>query len=259
MAQGRFFSREFPSDSHAAILNETAARLLGWDDPLGKKINNWSKERGNFTVIGVVRDFHYESLHHEIRPMALFLSGGYYHRPEQVIAVKLQAGDLPRTLGAIETAWRRSAPSQAFDYSFLDQDFDKLYINEKQTRKMFTVFSLLALFIACLGLFGLASFLVEQRTKEIGIRKVLGASAPGLVARLDGSFLKWVLAASLLAWPAAWYFMGRWLENFAYRIDLAGWMFLLSAGLAVVIALVTVSFQTVKAALKNPVDSLRFE
>jgi putative ABC transport system permease protein len=108
-------------------------------------------------------------------------------------------------------------------------------------------------------LFGLASFMVDQKTKEIGIRKVLGASASGLVARLDGSFLKWVLAASLLAWPAAWYFMGRWLENFAYRIDLAGWMFLLSAGLAVVIALVTVSFQTVKAALKNPVDSLRFE
>jgi putative ABC transport system permease protein len=124
---------------------------------------------------------------------------------------------------------------------------------------MFTVFSLLALFIACLGLFGLASFLVDQKTKEIGIRKVLGAPVSGLVARLDAGFLKLILVANVLVWPVAWYFMGRWLQNFAYRIDLGWWMFLLAAGLAVFIALVTVSFQTVKAACKNPVDSLRFE
>jgi putative ABC transport system permease protein len=259
MAQGRFFSKEFPSDSHAAILNEKAAKLLNWDNAVGKKINNWSEERGNFTVIGVVKDFHYESLHHEIRPMALFLSGGYYKRPDQVIAVKLKTGDLVRTIGTIEKTWKEFVPSKSFDYSFLDQDFDKLYINEKQTRKMFTVFSLLALFIACLGLFGLASFLVDQKTKEIGIRKVLGASVPGLVANLDGSFLKWVLFANILAWPVAWYFMSGWLRNFAYRIDLNLWMFLLGTILAVLIALVTVSFQTVKAAFKNPVDSLRFE
>ena len=159
----------------------------------------------------------------------------------------------------MEKTWKGFAPGQSFDYSFLDQDFDKLYINEKQTRKMFAVFSLLALFIACLGLFGLASFMVDQKTKEIGIRKVLGASVSGLVARLDGSFLKWVLFANMLAWPAAWYFMGQWLQNFAYRIALGWWMFLLAAALAVGIALVTVSFQTVKASFKNPVDSLRFE
>jgi putative ABC transport system permease protein len=191
--------------------------------------------------------------------MALFLSGGYYKRPDQVIAVKLKTGDLVRTIGTIEKTWKEFVPSKSFDYSFLDQDFDKLYINEKQTRKMFTVFSLLALFIACLGLFGLASFLVDQKTKEIGIRKVLGASVPGLVANLDGSFLKWVLFANILAWPVAWYFMSGWLRNFAYRIDLNLWMFLLGTILAVLIALVTVSFQTVKAAFKNPVDSLRFE
>jgi putative ABC transport system permease protein len=259
MAQGRFFSREFPADSHAVILNEKAARLLNWDDAVGRKVNNWSRERGNFTVIGVVKDFHYESLHHEIRPMALFLSGGYYHRPEQVIAVKLRTGDLPRTLRAMEKTWKKFAPAQSLDYSFLDQDFDKLYLNEKQTRKMFTVFSLLALFIACLGLFGLASFMVDQKTKEIGIRKILGASVSGLVVRLDGGFLKWILVANLLAWPAAWFFMGRWLQNFTYRIALGSWMFLLAAGLAVSIALVTVSCQTVKAAIKNPVDSIKFE
>jgi len=259
MAQGRFFSKEFPSDSHAAVLNEKAAELLNWEDPIGKRINNWAKERGNFTVIGVVKDYHYESLHHEIRPMALFLSGGYYQWPEQVIAAQLETGDLSRTIKKIETAWKEFSPSCPFDYSFLDQDFDNLYINEKQTQKMFTAFSFLALFIACLGLFGLASFIVDQKTKEIGIRKVLGASVPGLVSNLNKTFAKWVLIANILAWPVAWYFMRGWLQNFAYRIDLSLWMFLVTAGLALMIAVITVSFQTVRAASKNPIDSLRFE
>ncbi len=259
MVQGRFFSKEFPSDSHAAVLNEKAAKLLNWEDPIGKRINNWSRERGNFTVIGVVKDYHYESLHHEIRPMALFLNGGYYNWPNQVIAARLETGDLPRTIKTIEKTWKELALSHSFNYSFLDQDFDNLYINEKQTQKMFTAFSFLALFIACLGLFGLASFIVDQKTKEIGIRKVLGASVPGLVSNLNKNFVKWVLIANVLAWPMAWYFMKGWLQNFAYRIGLSLWMFLLTAGLALLIALATVSFQTVRAASKNPVDSLRFE
>ena len=259
MSQGRFFSKEFPSDSHAAVLNEKAARLLNWDDAVGKRINNWARERGNFTVIGVVKDFHYESLHHEIRPMVLFLNGGYHKWPDRVIAVQLEAGDLPRTIKTIETKWKEFAPFQPFNYSFLDKDFDNLYINEKQTQNMFTVFSFLAIFIACLGLFGLASFIVDQKTKEIGIRKALGAMVPGLVTRLNRNFLKWVLLSNLLAWPVAWYIMRGWLRNFAYRIDLNPWMFLFSACLAALIALVTVSLQTVKAASKNPVDSLRFE
>jgi len=259
MDRGRFFSREFPTDSHAAVLNEKAARLLNWDDPLGKRINNWSKERGNFTVVGVVKDYHYESLHHEIRPMALFLNGGYYRWPDQFIAVRLETRDLAATLETIAAAWREYAPSRPFDHSFLDQDFARLYVNETQTRKMFGAFSFLAIFIACLGLFGLASFIVDQKTKEIGIRKVLGALVPGLVTHLNGGFLKWVLLANVVAWPAAWFAMRSWLQNFAYRIDLSGWMFLLAACLALLIALATVSFQTVKAACKNPVDSLRFE
>ncbi len=259
MAQGRFFSKEFPSDSHAAVLNEKAAQMLNWDDPIGKRINNWARERGNFTVIGVVKDYHYESLHHEIRPMGLFLNGGHYNWPDQVIAARLETGDLPRTLKTIEKTWKEFAPSRTFSYSFLDQDFDNLYINEKQTQKMFTAFSFLALFIACLGLFGLASFIVDQKTKEIGIRKVLGASVPGLVSNLNKTFVKWVLVANVLAWPAAWYFMRGWLQNFAYRIDLSLWMFLLTASLALLIAVITVSLQTVRAASKNPIDSLRFE
>ncbi len=259
MAKGRFFSRDFGSDSHAAILNEKAAELLGWDDPIGKRINNWSENRGNFTVIGVIKDYHYESLHQEIRPQALFLSGGYYTNNESYISVRLNTERISGTMGYIENAWKNFASNMPYEYSFLDEDYDRLYMNENQTRKLFSIFSFLAIFIACLGLFGLASFIADRKTKEIGIRKVLGASVPGIVKILNTSFFKWILIANIVAWPIAWYVMNRWLQNFAYRIDLTWWMFVMAAVLALFIALVTVSFQTVKAALKNPIDSLRYE
>ncbi len=259
MAKGRFFSRDFVSDSHAAIINEKAAELLGWDDPIGKKINNWAENRGNFTIIGVIKDYHYESLHQEIRPQALFLSGGYYTYTESYISVRLDTENISGTMGYIEKAWKNFTSNKPYEYSFLDDDFDRLYMNENQTRKLFSIFSFLAIFIACLGLFGLASFIADRKTKEIGIRKVLGASVPGIVKILNTSFVKWVLIANLIAWPIAWYVMNRWLQNFAYRIGLSWWMFVLAAVLALFIALVTVSIQTVKAALKNPIDSLRYE
>jgi len=259
MAQGRFFSREFSTDSHAAILNEKAVKLLGWENPIGKKINNWSRNRGNFTVVGVIKDYHYESLHQEIRPQALFLSGGYYQNIESFISVRLNTENISETVKYVGSTWNDFAPEKPFEYSFLDEDYDNLYINEKQTRKLFTIFSFFAIFIACLGLFGLASFSADQRTKEIGIRKVLGASVPRIVNILNKNFIKWVLVANLIAWPAAWFMMNSWLQNFAYRIKLSWWMFILAAVLALLIALITVSFQTVKAALKNPIDSLRYE
>ena len=259
MSQGRFFAKEFTTDSHAAVLNEKAVELLGWDDPIGKKINNWSRERGDFVVIGVIKDYHYESLHQEIRPQALFLINGYYNRVESYISVRLNTENIAETISYIEDKWKTFCPHMPFQYSFLDQDYDNLYMNERQTRKLFSVFSFLAIFIACLGLFGLASFIADQKTKEIGIRKVLGASVARIVKNLNKSFLKWVLIANLMAWPIAWFAMNRWLENFAYRIGLSWWMFVLAAVLAVFIALLTVSIQTVKAALKNPIDSLRYE
>ncbi len=259
LVQGRFFSKEFTTDSHAAVLNERAVELLGWEDPIGKRINNWSRNRGDFIVIGVIKDYHYESLHQEIRPQALFLSTGYYTRTESYISVRLNTANVSETISQIEDTWKTLAPQTPFQYSFLDKDYDNLYMNERQTRQLFSVFSFLAIFIACLGLFGLASFIADQKTKEIGIRKVLGASVVKLVKNLNKSFLKWVLIANLVAWPVAWFAMNRWLENFAYRIGLSWWMFVLAAVLAVVIALITVSFQTVKAALKNPIDSLRYE
>ena len=261
MADGRFFAKEFSTDSHAAVLNEKAVELLGWENPIGKKINNWSQNgnRGDFVVIGVIKDYHYESLHQEIRPQALFLISGYYNRNESYISARLNTENISETIGYIEDKWKTFAPQMPFEYSFLDQDYDNLYMNERQTRKLFSVFSFLAIFIACLGLFGLASFIADQKTKEIGIRKVLGASVAKIVKNLNKSFLKWVLIANLIAWPVAWFAMNRWLENFAYRIVLSWWIFVLAAVLAVFIALLTVSLQTVKAALKNPIDSLRYE
>lgn len=259
LAQGRFFSRDFVSDSNAAVLNEKAVELLGWDNPIGKRINNWAQNRGNFVVIGVIKDYHYESLHHKIRPMALFLSGGYYTNVERCISVRLNSENISGTIKYIENTWNNFAQNMPFEYSFLDEDFDNLYINEKQTRKLFTIFSCLAIFIACLGLFGLVSFIADRKTKEIGIRKVLGASVSGIVTILNKSFIKLVLIANFIAWPAAWYAMNRWLQNFAYRIKLSWWMFVFAALISLMIALITVSSQTVKAALKNPVNSLRYE
>lgn len=259
LARGRFFSRDFLSDSHAAVLNEKAVELLGWDDPIGKRINNWARERGNFTVIGVIKDYHYESLHQEIRPQVLFLAGGYYKRGESYITVRLNTENIPGTIKDIESTWKKFAPNKPFEYSFLDEDYDRLYLNEKQTRKLFSIFSFLAIFIASLGLFGLASFIADRKTKEIGIRKILGASVPRIISILNKSFVKWVLISNLIAWPIAWFIMNKWLQNFAYRIDLSWWMFVAAALLSLLIALITVSFQTVKAAVRNPADSLRYE
>jgi putative ABC transport system permease protein len=259
LSQGRFFSRDFLSDSCAAILNEKAVELLAWENPIGKKINNWSQNRGNFTVIGVIKDYHYESLHQEIRPQALFLSGGYYTNTENCISVRLNTENISETVKYIEDTWNNFALNKPFEYSYLDEDYDNLYLNEKQTRKLFTIFSFLAILIACLGLFGLASFTTDRRTKEIGIRKVFSASVSAIIFTLNKNFAKWVLIANLIAWPAAWFIMKKWLQNFAYRVELSLWMFVLAALLALLISLIIVSLQTVKAAFKNPADSLRYE
>jgi len=259
LAQGRFFSRDFPSDSCAAVLNESAAKLLGWDNPLGKKINNWSENRGIFDVIGVIKDYHYESLHQEIRPMALFLIGGYFQRTPQYISARLTTENMSETIDFVEQTWNSFAENMPFEYSFLDEDYDNLYINEMQTRKLFTIFSFLAIFIACLGLFGLASFIADRKTKEIGIRKVFGASVPGIVILLNRNFTIWVLIASGLACPVAWYAMKKWLENFAYRTSISWWIYVLASILALIVAWLVVTYQTYKAARRNPAESLKYE
>ncbi len=263
IAAGRNFSKAFSTDSSAVIINETAGKRLGWTDAVGKKLvllGRTPEESLKFTVIGVLKDFHFESLRQKIRPMGLFLQGGLsFSLTPECVAVRIRPQNLPATLAFLENKWRLFVPHHPFEYSFLDADFDALYRAEQRTGKIFGTFSALAIFIACLGLFGLASFTTEQRTKEIGVRKVLGASVSQVVVLLSKDFTRLVLIALMIAAPVAYLAMNRWLQDFAYRINIGAWTFVLAGGLALVIALLTVSFQSIKAALANPVEALRYE
>jgi putative ABC transport system permease protein len=252
---GRDFLRELSTDSSGAyIINETAATQLGWHNPEDAVGQELGYGQFDGRVIGVVKDFHFESLHLEIKPM-LFHISQYLHR----ISVRIRTDDIPGTLAFLQEEWQRHRPDYPFSYYFIDERFNQRYENEEKLGKLFGVFSLLAIFIACLGLFRLAAFTAEQRTKEIGIRKVLGASIGGILALLSKNFVKLVVIANLIAWPVAWYAMNHWLQNFAYRVEIGWRMFALASCLALVIALVTVSMQAIKAALANPVESLRYE
>jgi len=257
MADGRFFSREFSTDTQAVILYEKAVNALGWEDPIGKIL--WCPGVGKLSVIGIIKDYHYESLHQEIRPLALLLAAGNLQNEQNYISVRLNTESVFGTVRHIENTWKTFAPGDPFEYSFLDQDYDNLYTNEKQIRSLFSVFSFLAIFISCLGLFGLASFLADLKTKEIGVRKVLGATVPNIVLHLTKGFTKRIVLANIIAWPPAYFAMNEWLQQFAYRIGIGLWILALSGILALGIAFFTVSYHTIKAATANPVDSLRYE
>jgi putative ABC transport system permease protein len=253
MVKGRSFSKEFSSDEEEAIvINETAEKIIGIEDPAGKQLVFGESA---VTIIGVVKDYHFKSLHSEIEPLVLAIVPSLY----RYVFVKLDAADIPNTLINIESTWKSFFPDTPFEFHFLDEAYEKLYRSEQQMGTLFNSFTILAVFISCLGLFGLASFMAEKRTKEIGIRKVLGASVIGIVALLNKQFAKWVLIANVIAWPVAYYAMSRWLQGFAYRINLGIWIFALAAAIALGIAVVTVSYQSIKAALANPADSLRYE
>ena len=254
LKEGRSFSKAFSTDSTATIINETAARELGLGNtsPIGKTIVRSGKRE--FTIIGVVKDFHYASTRQKIGPLMMLLG-----RNSGAIIVKVKAVDASDLIASFRKQWDAFNPPAPFTYSFLDERFAFLYEAEQKTSQLFTAFAVISIVIACLGLFGLAAFTAEQRTKEIGVRKVLGASVVSIIALLSKDFLKLVLIAILLATPIAWFAMNRWLEDFAYRIDLDWWVFTLAGLLSVGIALVTVSFQSIKAALMNPVKSLRSE
>lgn len=256
MVEGRFFSKDYPSDSHAIIINEETVKQFGWDKPVGKtvKMNNHT-----LTVIGVIKDFHYKSLHEKVFRMGLLRLFDARNSNDRYISARIQTENLTETLTKIKETWESFLPAPPLDYSFLDEDFNSLYKHEQKVSKIAAVFSFLTIFIASLGLFGLASFIAEQRTKEIGIRKVLGASIPDIIKLLSKKFLILVSLANIIAWPAAYFIMAKWLENFAYRIDISLYTFVLAGILAIVITILTVSYQAVKAALANPVDSLRYE
>jgi putative ABC transport system permease protein len=280
LVQGRDFSREFTTDpTEAVILNEAAVRQLGWKDPLGKQIRTQvflappfvtGKQQDDLEtvqVIGVVQDFHTESLYHQIEPLVLRMHLNQEptttvpigRNSLSYILVKVKPGDLRNTLTFIQEQWNRYTGGKAFDYFFLNEEFERGYREDVRLSQLFGVSALLSVFVACLGLFGLAAFTAEQRTKEIGIRKVLGASIFSIVALLSKEFTYLVLAANLIAWPIAWYAMHRWLQSFAYRIELGLGVFVLGGVLVLGIAWLTVSYQAIRAARANPVEALRYE
>lgn len=250
--RGRAFSPDFPSDvTNAVIINETAVRKLGWEEPLGKHI----ELSGQRVVVGVVKDFHYKTHRAPIEPIVITLTDSV----STLIAAKISPGDLPGTLASMKKTWETMVPSLPFQYAFLDEEFDALYRTERRLGQLFGAFASLAVLIACLGLFGLAAYLAQLRTKEVGIRKVLGATVTNIIVLLSKEFVKLVLIANLIAWPVAYFAMNKWLQDFAYRIGINWWIFALAGGLALLIALLTISMQAVKAALANPVEALRYE
>ncbi len=260
IVEGRYFSKEIPTDSTSAVvINETAAKELGLTKPIGKRFHKefGGASEGEFvTIIGMLKDFHFHSLHHEILPMII--------RPVSetewfYTSIKIRPENIRRSLGLIEKTWNKFSGGQPFEYSFLDEDFNNLYRAEQRTGKISTIFFFLAIFIACLGLLGLVSFSAQQRTKEIGIRKVLGASVSRIVYLLSKEVMFLVIVSSLIASPFAYFVMSNWLQNFAFRIEITVWMFILTVFAILFMALLTISYQAIKAAFANPADALKYE
>ncbi|MCB2221472.1 MAG: ABC transporter permease [Bacteroidetes bacterium] len=258
MVEGRAFSKEYATDSMAIIVNETLVKKMGWDQPIGKKIVGFvdtiEVERH---VIGVVKDFHFRSLHAVVEPTVMFIT----HNNARNLNIRLKAGNYAQQIETLREKWEQMEGALPFDYYFLDEDFDSQYQADQRLGELFIYFTLIAIFIACLGLFGLASYNAEQRTREIGIRKVLGSSVEGIILLLSRQFSLWIVIANIIAWPLAWLFLNRWLANFAYRIHLANYwyIFILAALITLFIAYITVVYQAIKAALANPVQALKYE
>jgi len=258
MNAGRNFSRDFSTDSVNYVINEAAVKILGWktsQNALGKDIA-YGGTKGK--IIGVTNDFHFESMHQKIVPLLMrmpsFNQGGY-----GVLSVKIAGNNIPSAINSIQNTWAKYLPDSPFTYTFLDESYSTLYDAEQKQGTIFTIFACIAIFIACLGLFGLSAFSITQRMKEIGIRKVLGASVNNLLTLLSKDFLKLVLIAAIIAFPIAWFSMNSWLQDFAYRIYIHWWVLAAAGIIAGVIAFATISFQAVKAAVSNPVKSLRSE
>ncbi|MFS8082296.1 MAG: ABC transporter permease, partial [Ginsengibacter sp.] len=258
IANGRNFSKNFATDSTAMIINETAAKAFGWNDltAVGQTIVRQNSTRGNdvrFHVVGVVKDFNFQSLHEPITPLLMTLA------PDRGLIFKVKTADIKGLLASMKTHWDQFNTGEPFNFTFMDDLYNKTYVAEQKTGTLLNIFSLLTILVACLGLYGLATFAAARRTKEIGIRKVLGASASSVTKMLSADFIKLVFIACVVAFPLSYCAMNKWLESFAYRINLSWWIFLVAGGLAILIALVTVSFQAIKAAMANPVKSLRSE
>ncbi len=255
---GRDFSRDFATDvTEGFILNEAAVHEFEWgssEEAVGKQFRCCGNDRMG-KIIGVVKDFHHLSPHQTIEPAALMVRASWFN----YLSVRISTENVVGVLGALESSWHGLVPGRPFDYFFLDEDYDHQYRTERQLGTIMSIFSLFALLVACLGLFGLASYMAEQRTKEIGIRKVLGASVRSIVFLLSQAFFKLIVLAFVVAVPIAYFVTSRWLQDFAYRIEMGVGLFVLAGLLALLVALLTVSYQAIKAALNNPVESLRYE
>lgn len=257
--KGRNFSKDFGADSSAVIINETTAKTLGYENPVGKKIytyfqDQFSTKLISYEIIGVVKNFHYESLKQQVAPLCFRLG-----KSDWVTAFKVSTTDIRGLVKNIESKWKEMAPAMPFSYQFLDESFDNMYRVEQRTGQLGLSLAIVAILIASLGLFGLATYMAEQRIKEIGVRKVLGASVTNITTMLSKDFIKLVLLSAIIAFPLSWWAMHQWLQDFAFRVDISWWIFALAGIIAVLIAVLTVSSQAIKAALSNPVKSLRTE
>lgn len=254
MAEGRFFSEDFPTDSSAIVINQAAVQELGLEDPVGKEIIFPGNDNRVYNVIGVMEDFNFESLRNEIMPLAIVLT-----ETANEMIVRFKSEDPREAVNMIETTWDKYSGGEPVDYTFLDDDFDQLFRQEQRMGRVFMTFTIIAIIIACLGLLGLSAYMAERRTHEIGVRKVLGATVLSILGLLSVEFLKLIAISFLLAIPVSWYFIHNWLQDFAYRIEIGPMVFVATAGAALMIVLITISWQTLKAALMNPVKSIRTE
>jgi putative ABC transport system permease protein len=257
LMNGRNFSPQHPTDSSAVIINEAAAKMYGGKDPVNKPLYMLTDLTGSmatYHVIGVIKDFNFSSLHDQVAPLVLSLQPN-----NESMAVRISTNDLPGVLSQIRSTWKSMTSAQPFSYTFLDEEFNKQYSADQRMGAIFLVFSILAIVIACLGLFGLVTFAAEQRVKEIGIRKVLGAAVSNIFVLLSKDLVKLLVLSICIASPIAWWAMHTWLQDFAYRTSIGWWMFAAVGGICLLIALVTISFQAIKAAVANPVKSLRSE
>jgi len=253
MAEGRFFSKEFSTDMQdAVVINKKAAELLGFDDPIGQTIESWFGQKGK--IIGVIQDYHTTSLHFDMMPFIL-----YPTEQSQNMLIRMNPGNISKTIDLIQQTIHEIVPDDPFYFNFLDESINSMYRLEQRTGKLVMISAILAIFISCLGLFGLVTFAAERRVKEFGVRKILGASLINVSMIIANEFTGWIIIANIIAWPATWYAMHKWLQNFAYKIDLTIWPFLFAGLAALAIAMLTVSFQTIKTARTNPVNSLRYE
>jgi putative ABC transport system permease protein len=258
---GRLFSSAFPADTNGRmVINLATVNQLGFasaEEAIGKKLNfDWRGQSYEFYVVGVVKDFHFQDLHVPIAPYGFMLNNQPFYN---YLVVHSKPNGVPSLLQSLQKSWAALNPNEPFEYSFLDEDFQKNYATEDRRAAMVGFFTTIAILISCLGLFGLAAFSAEQRTKEIGIRKVLGASVESIVSLLSRDFIKLVMIALLVAAPIGWFSMNKWLEDFAYRVDIGWWVFGLAALIAVFIAFATISGHAIKAALANPTKNLRSE